>query len=71
MQILFALIACAPDTGAPVDSTGVAAIVDPSRQGHFFDAPFPDDALLDEQGFPDLEGYPVALETHRVELRPR
>ncbi len=59
MLILLALMACAPDSGAPVDSAGVAAIVDPSRAGHFFDAPFPDDALLDAQGFPDLEGYPV------------
>lgn len=51
-------LGCRP--GAPATpSTGVPAIVDPSRAGHFFDAPFPDDALLDAQGFPDLAGFPT------------
>jgi hypothetical protein len=46
------LLACAPD--------GVRAIHDPSRSTHYFDVPFPSDALLDADGLPDLEGYPTA-----------
>ena len=54
------LLACA-DAPAPSDRTpdGVAAIVDPERPEHFFDVPFPSDALLDADGHPDLADYPV------------
>ncbi|MCA9566206.1 MAG: hypothetical protein KC656_00110 [Myxococcales bacterium] len=50
-----ALFACSPD--------GVPAIHDPSRSEHYFDVPFPSDALLDANGFADLEGYPLANTT--------
>lgn len=38
---------------------GVQAIVDPGRAEHFLDLPFPSDALLDERGRPDLQGFPA------------
>jgi len=38
----------------------VHAIYDAARPEHFFDLPFPSDALLDAQGYPDLSGFPVA-----------
>jgi hypothetical protein len=44
-------LACAPD---------VRGVYDPARPTHYFDVPFPSDDLLDDQGFPDLTGYPVA-----------
>jgi hypothetical protein len=41
-------------------TTGVPAIVDQSRPEHFFDHPFPSDALSEGDGRPDMSGYPVA-----------
>ena len=54
------MLACA-DEPAPTDRApgGVVAIIDPARPEHFFDVPFPSDALLDADGHPDLTGYPV------------
>lgn len=51
--LLFAplLVACGP---------AVSAIVDDARSEHFFDAPWPTDTRLDDQGHPDLTGYPEA-----------
>ena len=37
----------------------VPAIVAPNREGHLLDAPFPDDALRDEAGHPDLSAFPL------------
>ncbi len=45
------LAACAPD---------VRGIYDLGRPTHYFDVPFPSDTLLDADGFPDLDGFPVA-----------
>ncbi len=39
--------------------TPVFPVVDPARSTHYFDMPFPSDALLTEDGTPDLTGYPV------------
>lgn len=50
----------AGDSGA---AEGVPAIVDPDRGEHYFDVPFPRDELLDDQGFPDLSGFPSTAET--------
>lgn len=44
------LSACAP---------GVLAVVDPSRSGHFLDAPYPSDADLSDAGTPDLSAFPA------------
>ena len=38
----------------------VEAIVDASRPEHYFDLPFPSDDLLDTDGVPQLDGFPVA-----------
>lgn len=46
------LLACTP---APTAS----AIVDEARPEHFFDVPFPSDAMLDEERHPVLEGFPL------------
>lgn len=46
------LLACAP---AP----SVRAIVDPARPEHFFDVPFPSDAMLDADRHPVLDGFPL------------
>jgi len=39
---------------------GVLPIVDPDRPTHFFDHPFPSDALHRSGGRPDLSGFPAA-----------
>lgn len=57
---LLLLSACKADP-APQDgqATGVPAIWDASRGEHYFDVPFPRSELLDEDGFPDLTGFPT------------
>ncbi len=55
------LLACHKDLGGDTAAVElVAAVVDPSRAGHFFDAPFPDDALRTDDGGVDLSGYPTS-----------
>jgi hypothetical protein len=46
------------DTGAA--GGGVAAIVDAGRSTHFFDHPFPSDAVHHTGAHPDLAGFPAA-----------
>jgi hypothetical protein len=53
------LTACSsPEVEPVLEST--RAIVDPSRTTHFFDAPFPDNALVDGSGHTDLSAFPEA-----------
>ena len=42
------------------DAAGVPAVYDPSRSEHYFDQPFPSDALADVEGRPDLSGFPTS-----------
>ena len=58
-MITLLLLACAPKTVSDSADT-VEAIVDASRPEHYFDQPFPSDDLLDAQGVPQLDGFPVA-----------
>ena len=63
---LLLLVACGSgdkrdDSASSLDA--VQAIVDPERAEHFFDVPFPSDALLGPEG-PDLSGFP------KVEVEP-
>ncbi len=57
---LLFLLACTGDDKPAADL--VTAVVDPTRAGHFLDAPFPSDDLLDEAGHPVLTGYPEAIQ---------
>jgi len=41
---------------------GVFVIDDPERAEHFFDRPFPDDALRQADGRPDTAGFPVVTD---------
>ena len=59
LTIIHLLTACADPEGS-TQSDAVAAIVDPARTTHFFDAPFPDATLLDGSGHADLTGFPEA-----------
>ncbi|MFT4627963.1 MAG: hypothetical protein ACI8PZ_006657 [Myxococcota bacterium] len=60
--LLILLVACgggdkrSDDTATP---TGAVAIVDSDRPEHYFDVPFPSDALLDASTRPDLTGFPT------------
>lgn len=56
LPLLALLAACSKEQVDP----GVTALVDPSRSGHFLDAPFPSDDLRDVQGHADLSTYPHA-----------
>ncbi len=56
IPLLVLLAACSKEQVEP----GITAIVDPSRAGHFLDAPFPSNDLLDAQGHADLSAYPHA-----------
>jgi len=58
VAVSLSVCACATteDTGSAAQPQ---AIVDPSRADHFFDRPFPDDALLTAEGHPDLTGFPL------------
>ena len=49
------VLACSPDEPA-----GIPAIFDESRAEHFFDLPFPSQTSRQENGRPDLSGFPVA-----------
>jgi hypothetical protein len=50
-------LGCASPDGS-IKTDAVAAIVDSERSGHFFDLPFPDDALLDGDQHVDLSAFP-------------
>ena len=52
--MLWLWLACAGGDEPP----GVLAVVDPSRATHYFDVPFPSDALRTADGGVDLTGFP-------------
>ncbi len=56
VHILF-FLACSGSNG-PLPGDKVRAIVDPDRTSHFFDLPFPNDAMLDGDMHADLTDYP-------------
>lgn len=51
------LLGCAAPDGS-IKTDAVAAIVDPERSSHFFDAPFPSDDLMDGSHHVDLSAFP-------------
>ncbi len=53
--LALALIACSDKS---TTDAGVAAIYDEARPSHYFDVPFPSDALRGADGGLDLSGYP-------------
>lgn len=58
--MLLLLLACGHKQLPDSDDTPVQVIVDAARPDHYFDLPFPSDDLLDAQGVPQLDGFPVA-----------
>ena len=56
VSLLF-FLACA-GSDAPFSGDRVRAIVDPNRTTHFFDLPFPSDAMLDGDMRADLTDFP-------------
>ncbi len=53
-------VLCLPACRDHDEGAVVRAIVDVDRPEHYFDLPFPSDDLLDEQGRPQLDGFPQA-----------
>ena len=67
LLLLLAGLGCKGDDPAKQDSgvdlvEGVFVIDDPARAEHFFDRPFPDDALRQADGRPDTTGFPVVTD---------
>ena len=53
-------LACTPKGADDTAAATVPVVVDPARPDHYFDVPFPSDDLLDANGVPQLDGFPVA-----------